>query len=115
MLHIGIIELGKVGVLNVSCNFFLSIVFMLCLLFFRVMIKRTQRPKRFMRNNMKKRHFRLTSCELSYSKSKSKRLLCSIPLADIVAADIVTEVNNLKMNNMFQIGKFAFYICMYVI
>ncbi|XP_077293823.1 ras GTPase activating protein 1 [Arctopsyche grandis] len=68
-----------------------------------VMIKRTQRPKRFMRNNMKKRHFRLTSCELSYSKSKGKRLLCSIPLADIVAADIVTEVNNLKMNNMFQI------------
>lgn len=69
------------------------------------MIKRTQRQRPFARTNLKTRHFQLTNRELSYSKSRGKKPSLSIALGDIVAVEPVTEVDNLKMNNTFQIGK----------
>lgn len=38
----------------------------------RVMIKRAQGRKRFGRKNFKQRYFRLTTHDLSYSKTKGK-------------------------------------------
>lgn len=67
------------------------------------MIKKTHGRKPF-GQNLKQRHFRLTNCELSYSKARGKRAVCSIPLADIISAQAVSESQKLKMINMFQIG-----------
>lgn len=43
--------------------------------FYRIMIKRAQGRKRFGRKNFKQRYFRLTTQDLTYSKTKGK---CSL-------------------------------------
>jgi len=44
-----------------------------CIFFFnRVMIKRAQGRKRFGRKNFKQRYFRLTTHDLTYSKTKGE-------------------------------------------
>ncbi|XP_076388798.1 ras GTPase activating protein 1 isoform X3 [Megachile rotundata] len=68
----------------------------------RVMIKRAQGRKRFGRKNFKQRYFRLTTQNLTYSKSKGKEPLCKIPLEDILAVERLQE-DSFKMKNMFQI------------
>ena len=42
------------------------------LLNYRIMIKRAQGRKRFGRKNFKQRYFRLTTQDLTYSKTKGK-------------------------------------------
>lgn len=86
------------------------------------MIKRAQGRKRFGRKNFKQRYFRLTTHDLSYSKSKGtekfnignlrfyfvsllntgKEALCKIPLSNILAVERLAE-HSFKMKNMFQI------------
>ncbi|XP_029038285.1 GTPase-activating protein isoform X3 [Osmia bicornis bicornis] len=68
----------------------------------RVMIKRAQGRKRFGRKNFKQRYFRLTTQNLTYSKTKGKEPLCKIPLEDILAVERLQE-DSFKMKNMFQI------------
>ncbi|XP_076246616.1 ras GTPase activating protein 1 isoform X3 [Calliopsis andreniformis] len=68
----------------------------------RVMIKRAQGRKRFGRKNFKQRYFRLTTQDLSYSKTKGKEPLCKIPLEEILAVERLQE-DSFKMKNMFQI------------
>ncbi|XP_046990174.1 GTPase-activating protein isoform X1 [Schistocerca americana] len=67
-----------------------------------VMIKRAQGRKRFGRKNFKQRYFRLTTQDLTYSKTKGKEPLCSIPLDKILAVERLQE-DSFKMKNMFQI------------
>ncbi|XP_017875517.1 GTPase-activating protein isoform X2 [Ceratina calcarata] len=67
-----------------------------------VMIKRAQGRKRFGRKNFKQRYFRLTTQDLTYSKTKGKEPLCRIPLEDILAVEKLQE-DSFKMKNMFQI------------
>ncbi|XP_048514075.1 ras GTPase-activating protein 3 isoform X3 [Athalia rosae] len=67
-----------------------------------VMIKRAQGRKRFGRKNFKQRYFRLTTQDLSYSKSRGKEPLCKIPLREILAVERLHE-DSFKMKNMFQI------------
>ncbi|XP_031838164.1 ras GTPase activating protein 1 isoform X2 [Nomia melanderi] len=72
-----------------------------------VMIKRAQGRKRFGRKNFKQRYFRLTTQDLTYSKTKvnyllGKEPLCKIPLEEILAVERLQE-NSFKMKNMFQI------------
>ncbi|KAI4464411.1 ras gtpase-activating protein [Holotrichia oblita] len=67
-----------------------------------IMIKRAQGRKRFGRKNFKQRYFRLTTHDLSYSKSKGKEALCKIPLSNILAVERLAE-HSFKMKNMFQI------------
>ncbi|XP_060819469.1 ras GTPase-activating protein 3 isoform X3 [Bombus pascuorum] len=68
----------------------------------RVMIKRAQGRKRFGRKNFKQRYFRLTTQDLTYSKTKGKEPLCKIPLEEILAVEKLQE-DSFKMKNMFQI------------
>ncbi|XP_076662029.1 ras GTPase activating protein 1 [Halictus rubicundus] len=68
----------------------------------RIMIKRAQGRKRFGRKNFKQRYFRLTTQDLTYSKTKGKEPLCKIPLEEILAVERLQE-NSFKMKNMFQI------------
>ncbi|XP_023709335.1 GTPase-activating protein isoform X3 [Cryptotermes secundus] len=68
----------------------------------RVMIKRAQGRKRFGRKNFKQRYFRLTTQDLTYSKTKGKEPLCCIPLDQILAVERLQE-DSFKMKNMFQI------------
>ncbi|KOC63546.1 Ras GTPase-activating protein 3 [Habropoda laboriosa] len=67
-----------------------------------VMIKRAQGRKRFGRKNFKQRYFRLTTQDLTYSKTKGKEPLCTIPLEEILAVEKLQE-DSFKMKNMFQI------------
>ncbi|KAL0106212.1 hypothetical protein PUN28_016130 [Cardiocondyla obscurior] len=67
-----------------------------------VMIKRAQGRKRFGRKNFKQRYFRLTTHDLTYSKTKGKEPLCKIPLEEILAVERLLE-DSFKMKNMFQI------------
>ncbi|KYN17219.1 Ras GTPase-activating protein 3 [Trachymyrmex cornetzi] len=67
-----------------------------------VMIKRAQGRKRFGRKNFKQRYFRLTTHDLTYSKTKGKEPLCKIPLEEILAVERLHE-DSFKMKNMFQI------------
>ncbi|KAG5900731.1 hypothetical protein JTB14_038249 [Gonioctena quinquepunctata] len=67
-----------------------------------LMIKRAQGRKRFGRKNFKQRYFRLTTHDLSYSKSRGKDALCRIPLTNILAVERLAETS-FKMKNMFQI------------
>lgn len=67
-----------------------------------VMIKRAQGRKRFGRKNFKQRYFKLTTHDLSYSKTKGREALCHIPLSNILAVERLTE-RSFKMKNMFQI------------
>lgn len=69
-----------------------------------MMTKRAQSRKRFGRRNFKQRFFKLTTQSLSYSKAKGKRLICDIPLSDILAVDRVDE-RNFKMQNIFEVSK----------
>lgn len=103
-------------------------VLMIC----RVMIKRAQGRKRFGRKNFKQRYFRLTTEDLTYSRTKGmcfimwqncvttrgwlflhcavpvclmlpgKEPLCCIPLDQILAVERLQE-DSFKMKNMFQI------------
>ncbi|KAB0798318.1 hypothetical protein PPYR_09311 [Photinus pyralis] len=66
------------------------------------MIKRAQGRKRFGRKNFKQRYFKLTTHDLSYSKTKGREALCQIPLSNILAVEKLTE-RSFKMKNMFQI------------
>ncbi|XP_063224525.1 GTPase-activating protein isoform X2 [Bacillus rossius redtenbacheri] len=73
------------------------------------MIKRAQGRKRFGRKNFKQRYFRLTTQDLTYSKTKvcvwgcaGKDPLCCIPLDQILAVERLQE-DSFKMKNMFQI------------
>ncbi|XP_043287426.1 GTPase-activating protein isoform X3 [Venturia canescens] len=68
----------------------------------RVMIKRAQGRKRFGRKNFKQRYFRLTTQDLTYSKTKGKEPLCTISLEEILAVERLHE-DSFKMKNMFQI------------
>ncbi|XP_063977127.1 GTPase-activating protein isoform X2 [Diachasmimorpha longicaudata] len=68
----------------------------------RVMIKRAQGRKRFGRKNFKQRYFRLTTQDLTYSKTKGKEPLCRISLEEILAVERLHE-DSFKMKNMFQI------------
>ncbi|XP_012228445.1 ras GTPase-activating protein 3 isoform X1 [Linepithema humile] len=68
----------------------------------RVMIKRAQGRKRFGRKNFKQRYFRLTTQDLTYSKTKGKEPLCKISLEEILAVERLHE-DSFKMKNMFQI------------
>ncbi|KAF3429596.1 hypothetical protein E2986_06953 [Frieseomelitta varia] len=68
----------------------------------RIMIKRAQGRKRFGRKNFKQRYFRLTTQDLTYSKTKGKEPLCKIPLEEILAVEKLQE-DSFKMKNMFQI------------
>lgn len=67
-----------------------------------IMIKRAQGRKRFGRKNFKQRYFRLTTEDLTYSKTKGKEPLCRISLEEILAVERLNE-NSFKMKNMFQI------------
>ncbi|KAH0949487.1 hypothetical protein HN011_005751 [Eciton burchellii] len=67
-----------------------------------IMIKRAQGRKRFGRKNFKQRYFRLTTQDLTYSKTKGKEPLCKIPLEEILAVERLHE-DSFKMKNMFQI------------
>nr|CAI5844234.1 unnamed protein product [Callosobruchus analis] len=67
-----------------------------------LMIKRAQGRKRFGRKNFKQRYFKLTTHDLSYSKSRGKEALCRIPLTNILAVERLAETS-FKMKNMFQI------------
>ncbi|CAH1105681.1 unnamed protein product [Psylliodes chrysocephalus] len=68
-----------------------------------LMIKRAQgRRKTFGRKNFKQRFFKLTTHDLSYSKSRGKDALCRIPLTNILAVERLAETS-FKMKNMFQI------------
>lgn len=67
-----------------------------------LMIKRAQGRKRFGRKNFKQRYFKLTTHDLSYSKSRHKEALCQIPLSNILAVERLNE-KSFKMKNMFQI------------
>uniref|UniRef100_A0A6P7GUC3 GTPase-activating protein-like n=1 Tax=Diabrotica virgifera virgifera TaxID=50390 RepID=A0A6P7GUC3_DIAVI len=67
-----------------------------------LMIKRAQGRKRFGRKNFKQRYFKLTTHDLSYSKSRGKDALCRIPLTNILAVERLAETS-FKMKNMFQI------------
>nr|AJE26302.1 Ras GTPase-activating protein [Microdera dzhungarica] len=67
-----------------------------------LMIKRAQGRKRFGRKNFKQRYFKLTTHNLSYSKTRGKEPLCQIPLSNILAVERLTE-KSFKMKNMFQI------------
>ncbi|CAG9768279.1 unnamed protein product [Ceutorhynchus assimilis] len=67
-----------------------------------LMIKRAQGRKRFGRKNFKQRYFKLTTQNLSYSKSRGKEALCEIPLSNILAVERLAETS-FKMKNMFQI------------
>ncbi|XP_066601129.1 ras GTPase-activating protein 3 isoform X2 [Prorops nasuta] len=67
-----------------------------------IMIKRAQGRKRFGRKNFKQRYFRLTTQDLTYSKTKGKDPLCKIPLEEILAVERLHE-DSFKMKNMFQI------------
>ncbi|XP_050309453.1 GTPase-activating protein isoform X2 [Anthonomus grandis grandis] len=67
-----------------------------------LMIKRAQGRKRFGRKNFKQRYFKLTTQNLSYSKSRGKEALCVIPLNNILAVERLAETS-FKMKNMFQI------------
>ncbi|KAF5291026.1 hypothetical protein FQR65_LT11479 [Abscondita terminalis] len=78
------------------------------------MIKRAQGRKRFGRKNFKQRYFKLTTHDLSYSKTKGnlklpvshcftgREALCQIPLSNILAVEKLAE-RSFKMKNMFQI------------
>ncbi|XP_043927049.1 ras GTPase-activating protein 3 isoform X2 [Protopterus annectens] len=66
------------------------------------MIKRAQGRKRFGMKNFKKRWFRLTNHEFTYHKSKGDHALCSIPIENILAAELLEE-ESFKMKNMFQV------------
>lgn len=67
------------------------------------MTKRAQGRKRFGRRNFKQRFFRLTTQSLCYAKAKGKRIICDIPLTDILAVERVDE-RNFKMQNIFQVS-----------
>ncbi|EFN60533.1 Ras GTPase-activating protein 3 [Camponotus floridanus] len=67
-----------------------------------IMIKRAQGRKRFGRKNFKQRYFRLTTQDLTYSKTKGKEPLCKISLEEILAVERLHE-DSFKMKNMFQI------------
>lgn len=67
-----------------------------------VMIKRAQGRKRFGRKNFKQRYFRLTTQDLTYSRTKGKEPLCCIPLDQILAVERLQE-DSFKMKNMFQV------------
>ncbi|KAJ8916711.1 hypothetical protein NQ315_013915 [Exocentrus adspersus] len=67
-----------------------------------LMIKRAQGRKRFGRKNFKQRYFKLTTHDLSYSKSRGRDALCQIPLSNILAVERLAETS-FKMKNMFQI------------
>ncbi|XP_020290837.1 GTPase-activating protein isoform X2 [Pseudomyrmex gracilis] len=67
-----------------------------------LMVKRAQGRKRFGRKNFKRRYFRLTTQDLTYSKTKGKEPLCRIPLEEILAVERLHE-DSFKMKNMFQI------------
>jgi hypothetical protein len=46
-----------------------------CVVYFRMLIKRAQGRKKFGRKNFKKRFFKLTTQDLSYSEKKGKYYL----------------------------------------
>lgn len=66
------------------------------------MIKRAQGRRPFGKKNFKKRYFKLTTHDLSYSKSRGRDALCRIPLTDILAVERLEETS-FKKKNMFQI------------
>lgn len=68
------------------------------------MTKRSQMRKRFGRRNFKPRWFRLTSQSLSYAKTRGKRTICDIPLADIVQVERLSDEDSFKMQNVFQVS-----------
>lgn len=68
-----------------------------------MMTKRAQGRKRFGRKNFKQRFFRLTTQSLCYSKAKSKRILCDIPLSEILTVRKVDE-RSFKMQNIFEVS-----------
>ncbi|XP_063697126.1 GTPase-activating protein [Culicoides brevitarsis] len=67
-----------------------------------MMTKRAQGRKRFGRRNFKTRFFRMTTQSLSYSKAKGKKILCDIPLTEILTVRKVDE-RSFKMQNIFEI------------
>lgn len=71
--------------------------------FCRMMTKRAQGRKRFGRRNFKQRFFRLTTQSLCYSKAKGKRILCDIPLSEILTVKKVDE-RSFKMQNIFEVS-----------
>ncbi|KAJ8950517.1 hypothetical protein NQ318_015261 [Aromia moschata] len=52
--------------------------------------------------NFKQRYFKLTTHDLSYSKSRGRDALCQIPLSNILAVERLAETS-FKRKNMFQI------------
>ncbi|XP_065348257.1 GTPase-activating protein [Cloeon dipterum] len=67
-----------------------------------MLIKRAQGRKKFGRKNFKKRFFKLTTQDLSYSEKKGEPPLFCIPLSDILAVERLQE-DSFKKKNMFQI------------
>ncbi|XP_022912697.1 GTPase-activating protein [Onthophagus taurus] len=70
-----------------------------------IMTKRAQGRRRFGgfgRKNFKRRYFKLTTHDLSYSKTRGKEALCQIPLSNILAVERLHE-QSFQMKNMFQI------------
>ncbi|KAL8612234.1 hypothetical protein ACOMHN_028931 [Nucella lapillus] len=67
-----------------------------------MMIKRAQGRNRLGRKNFKKRFFCLTNQYLAYSKAKGDKLLCMIPIEDILAVERLHE-DSFKMKYMFQV------------
>lgn len=69
-----------------------------------MMTKRAQGRKRFGRRNFKQRFFRMTTHSLCYSKAKGKRVLCDIPLSEILTVKKVDE-RSFKMQNIFEVSR----------
>ncbi|XP_069955564.1 ras GTPase-activating protein 3 isoform X3 [Cherax quadricarinatus] len=67
-----------------------------------IMIKRAQGRKKFGIKNFKTRFFRLTTHNLSYSKTEGGVPLCVIPVDEILAVERVEE-SSFKIKNMFQL------------
>lgn len=61
--------------LHLSIDIFLKDFLIIIVFFRRVMIKRAQGRKRFGRKNFKQRYFRLTTQDLTYSKTKGKYII----------------------------------------
>lgn len=55
--------------------FYETFLLLIAIVFYRIMIKRAQGRKRFGRKNFKQRYFRLTTQDLTYSKTKGKCFL----------------------------------------
>lgn len=67
------------------------------------MTKRSQGRKRFGLRTSKTRFFRLTTQSLSYAKAKGKRVICDIPLSEILGVEKLSD-DSFKMQNVFQVS-----------